>query len=691
MSDPRMPYIHAAGVNKPELIREFLTRPVRNGGILLLVGQRGTGKSRLVDEALNQHDDMAPCWHWAWWCGRGRDSRVTVLRRPKQVRRYLIQVDVDPYFPQPNGQKADGKNAAAPAGGATENAASLSPCHANDEAFQLIRNLLFALTSTIDPRMSARVHGRTMFEMLGFWRYWFSPRALLLREMDLLRWSMLLAVSIPLQMGLLMLLQVAARCITGSDGATFFPVTPGAVLGAELVCAVNFLLVYAGLRWLDWRALAHMSAKLYDLIHAQDMDATTRQELSTTMTWTHRWALPTGVVLVLAALALGHLPINPATAKEKPVVERQSAQATAKENNKENTADGSADILQRFAMRDWQIALIGLLVGAAVLSLALSFSSKKERVAHFSANNPVWMITLLRRYLYLMHRCGIEPVLVFDELDKLELCRDDGGAARSDCLLPFLNSLLRLKHCLGAEFLWILVGGPGLYSRLQKDRHNHDTLGPLATLVQQDIVLGPMDFAMAEELCGPTSGVPDAAARVRWAWLRSHGNFSTLLRERAIGKRAAPSATTLNAARRLAECAIAVWTSAKQAQCLGDLPEVAHHKLEEEWNQAWIHCGILELANSLLTLCIDPEPVDYAKLSGIVNTALSAHFKTEGNVLGDRAFDARFANPSLALQVATPEVLIALGKFILFSYLIIEDDMIEESPDGLVQLKNTVK
>ncbi len=149
------------GSDKREQIRAYCQRATNTGGVLLVTGSRGSGKTRLVDEALNERDiDHKPSFFNKLFGNISNSQRIELTRKPNNVNRHIIKVDVDPFFPH------------------THTTPDSTPDE-NQLTLALIRNIIFALTSVIDCRYSQRKHGKTMRGKLGFWSYWFSNNALL--------------------------------------------------------------------------------------------------------------------------------------------------------------------------------------------------------------------------------------------------------------------------------------------------------------------------------------------------------------------------------------------------------------------------------------------------------------------------------------------------------------------------------
>lgn len=667
------------GDNRKQRIRAFLKRPIHQGGILLVAGLRGMGKTRLVDEALNERRPIFSWFNPRSWGGNSHNSRWSELRKPRELRRYIIKVDVDPFFPTKHIIQAAGGN---------EN--SVIPYDKDELAFQLIRNIVFGLTSTIDPRLWTRTQGKNLCCVLGFWRFWLAPNSLLLPKSSN---PALLALSTLLFIGYFYWFHWFYKLHFGySASVDWVPIFVSYV--AALVLSCGFL------RWLDWRAVINKSELLYNLVNAHDTEETNRRESRRETKIPFKWLLPVIIGLLAAGTAILLFPEHIHGLLSK--IEKLGA-----------------------SKKEWLIATVS---SGGGLIMAWTFVRRHESITHFNNKNPVWMITLLRSYLFLLHRCGIEPVLVFDELDKLAVLqqaakkhkqdrlashvkdlihlKDELATGLSTTIEPIqalnelgkqgvlqqrhesenlsalINALLRLKHALGTEFLWILVGGADLHEKLRHDRHNRDALGPLATLVQQDIVLGPMSLKMAEEALEKSSR-PLAAL-----WLRSHGNFSTLVRERpqTDDKNISLLSEDDNKAQSLALLVNEIWEPDKYADYIDTGSMGGRYHLFDDWNQTWIHTGMLELANTLVTDSLGKEILTADYLERLWQIELDDYFKENDPSYAPGVYDPRTDNSATALQVGTSKVLIALGKFILFRHLQ-REGKIQTGANGAVKFK----
>ncbi|MEQ1530179.1 MAG: hypothetical protein ABL925_12750, partial [Methylococcales bacterium] len=609
------------------------------GGVLMVTGPRGTGKTRIVDEALNErlysaaHHSTEVNFFWKtifWLFGVSCISkRHAVERQPQSLQRYLIRVDIDPHFPYVQLSKKE-------------------QADANTLAEKLIYNIVFGLTSVIDSRYSIRRHGKTLRAKLGFWRYWFAPNALL----------------IPCH-GKVKMLQLAGRLflVWLVAGALIWLALPWLVqtifaeqaLGQQVLCSAYRHLLAAGLslttmlsswlllRFWDWHSLKQFSASLYDLVHAQELNHDSDREVQRESKWTSK--LPIILLLPVAMLWL----------LEK--------------------ADISLVMPIKNDIGWWSDFLI---IGAALSYAGLwVFSSKQISHVRFGQSNPVWMITLLRRYLFLCHRCGLEPVLVLDDLDKLEdlyakpapakitplTVKTTGLTAKppeSAKLDDFLIAMARLKSSLGAEFLWILIGGAGLYERLQKDRHERPdgTLGVLGTVVHQEICLGPAAPEQAQTwiksfLNAQDNHVNDQAKTL---WLRARGNYSTMVRIMEAEQGADRHAYVHAGA--LADWVAVLWQAHAQKPYFDGSGTAEYtDKLYSSWVQIWIHAGMLDFANKLIKGRVFHDEVKHA-----LESAVSQEYAATGD---DNPVDFNLT----ALFSSNPKLLRLLGERILYNYL----------------------
>ena len=352
-------------------------------------------------------------------------------------------------------------------------------------------------------------------------------------------------------------------------------------------------------------------------------------------------------------------------------------------------------------------------------SLILSRSHKTNDVDHasFDQSNTAWLVNLLRRYLFLCHRCGLEPVLVLDELDKLEELDEFGSKEPSkepvnwmrgvaakpepkDQLVLLLKALARLKASLGAEFLWILIGGQRIYGYLQEHRHERTdgNLGLLATVIHQEIVLGPIRLEDAQEYFiqyrsqlifqtqhdnpsqqTSTPGTPEDF--VRYLWLRSHGNFSALVRLiESLGidtMRSIPSVKPL--AVLLADEVQTLWKEGAMQDMLDfKLSFDCFDRLEVEWACIWIRSGMIDLTSHFLKPSPSkPEPTPEYFESALPD-ALDKHFKRL-----DKTYDHQQAWAISAIQTGDPQLLRLVGEHMLYLQLrknkrIVHDDALNK-------------
>ena len=455
-------------------VKEYCEDGYRHGGVLLVCGQRGVGKTRLVDEALNEKSEHH-LLHSLFGDHNGRKRRLC-KRQPRGMQRQLIKVEVDPHFPLEfssevpcatvNLNSAGADNLHSTTGTTINNNVSSAPVEKpapSSATYQLLRNIIFALTAHIDPRASLRRHGRTLRSRFGFRDYWFGRYAF---------WD------------------PGHQARIWIDYISFFLLF---ILGVQYVFDKEYMftlsllvaipLAKIFLTRLDYLAVGRLSSQLYDLVHSQDFDKEGKDHKAWNIELKNKWQIGLSILILFAAFFSISIDLN-SIGKGK------------------LTPDGEHYDL-------YLSILIGLFGGMLFL---VTFTKKhaEQRISHFGQKNPVWMVTQLRRYLFLLHRCGIEPVLVFDELDKL---------TESE-LNDFLDAMKKLRLSVGADFLSILIGDNGLYLRYLRERHpEHAELGPLATLVQEQVHLGPVSPETLEQSLRQKAAI---------GWVRSRGIYAAI-------------------------------------------------------------------------------------------------------------------------------------------------------------------
>lgn len=468
-------------------VRGFLqSRGAAGGGMLLVSGARGVGKSSLVDQALNARrvDSEKPgfCEWMRNWARRfaqpvfGHDPcryRLEVKRAPRGMRRVILPVNVDPFFPRQPCNADPGK-----------------PVGEEDE-LTLIHNLVFALTSELDSRLSTRQFGKTLGHRLGGMKLWFTRTALLRPQGIPGFYGVLISTLIAWFLG-----TYVARLVCASLGVV--PLDFSALLTWHLPLSLST--TWLLLRYLDLRAVTRMGGQLYDLVHAQAMakDVESRIDYKTSVDANWRRFLTVGSGLALMGTAL------------------------------------FGDVLLGQPLVGAPVLMILGLLGAGTTLWGLT--RKIHRHASFGNANRAWMITLLRRYLFLLHRAGLEPILILDEIDKLQNSTAD-PKSEPDKSSPseyqrFVTAICRIKQSLGADFLWILIDNHRLMETVHKDRSNPLGYGPTATLIRHEIVLGPLPYGeflnFAKERLADKFATWEAWLP-HW-WLMSHGVFLTLNR-----------------------------------------------------------------------------------------------------------------------------------------------------------------
>ncbi|MGZ8158189.1 MAG: hypothetical protein ACXWT4_05195 [Methylobacter sp.] len=638
-------------------IREFLRQPTAQSSVLLVIGKRGAGKTRLVDESLNERQPYTELLHklLPWLDGRNRNSRSLEMRQPRNVNRYLLKVDVDPFFPT---EESKPKNSAIATHSASDNSNATLTESSQDRremkekkqmdgrlnatgdaevAFYLLSNIVFSITSMIDARPNISAHGRTLRAILGFWRYWFAPNALLLPSMS--NWWVVGGLGAGYW-----LFKCWINFVSGLVNAPQYVAGFGYV-NVSFVAA--FICAYLLLRWRDLRAVIKMGGKLYELAHAQETLRTDEKKYSTNAKWAHKWALPTGVILAAVAFML----------------------------NQSDFKIPHVSITKELA---------AALFGASALSLIVSFARNKEAKASYGSKNPQWMITLLRRYLYLLHRCGLEPVLVFDELDKLESPHNSDHNFHPDKLSLFLSGILRIRNTIGTNFKIILIGGESVGDRLYEERRNPKSLGPIATLVHQEIVLGPLSLASAKDYLNSCAYSPE------FVWLRTYGVFALMAYELNLAPAAGSGANdaygTINNSIAMAKLVNEVWEEAVYKQYIVGPSECPIINTNQEWIELWLHTGMLELASALIFGGLDKHIISVDYIERLWQKELADYFDKNNLTYDPGVYDQRTEKPETALQVGTSVVLKALGKFILFRHLQ-REGKIQTGANGAVKFK----
>lgn len=631
-------------------IREFLRQPTAQSSILLVIGKRGSGKSRLVDESLNNRPSYSEVRHklLAWLDGRNRDSRRLQIRQPRDVNRYLLKVDVDPFFPTVALPKVE-SDASKIATFLVQDQSDerLRTISDAEVAFHLLSNIVFSITSMIDARPSISAHGRTLRAILGFWRYWFAPNAVLLPNMSNFWVIGLMAVA---YLVFRWWVQFASVFLNGANY----------MVGIEYISCAFFIAFFCGyllLRWRDLSAVIKMGGKLYELAHAQESLRTDEVKYSTNTQWKHKWALPTGLVLATGALIL-----------KRPEVNSLNLPMSNE--------------------------LVPALFGASALSLVISFARTKEAKASYGSKNPMWMITLLRRYLFLLHRCGMEPVLVFDELDKLETSCRSVDYPLSDKLSLFLNGILRIRNTIGTNFKIILIGSESVGCRLYEER-NPRSLGPIGTLVHQAIILGPLSLEHTKQLLYSADNfvkyerLHSYGYSVEYTWLRAYGITALMVYDlnmlSADEDKVNPICDKVRSTEVMAQLISGIWTAEGYLQYL-EASACSFIKANQDWLELWLHTGMLELANALVFDIPGKDIITSDYLERLWQTELEAYFKEKHLVYIAGVYDQRLEKPAIALQAGAPAVLIALGKYILLRHLK-KHNLIKENKNGVVIFK----
>ena len=512
-------------------IQGYLERPVYEGGVIVICGPRGAGKTRLVNQALNGERRTG------WWDkllgDGGTRKRLSRMRPPRGIHRQIIQVNVDPFFPHIYADKGNKKKS-------NKQSKDIStPTRA------LLRNLLFALTSNLDPNVQQRSSGRNLRARLGSLHYWLSPSALTLEQ----------------HRGDLRFRTIALwATLAASPFCSFIVGKPSLLLPLALLPA------WMMLRARDWLAVARLNRTLYALAHADEVRESDDSKRKIEIGFQRKWGIA-GLSLLLTSSGVA-LWLHPEWREE---------------------------------------ILLAITVFGGVLSLNLLRSRREKSHIGYGMDNLAWPLTLLRRYLFLLHRCGIEPVLVLDELDKLEPGGLDTGGEEGckyacDCHLDdLLAAMLRLKQAMGAEFFWVLVGNTGLYERIAnaraaKAQAPHKGMAPLATLSQVEFCLGPIGYSTTRKYLGDLK-LPRKLHGL--AWLVAGGVYSNL--RRIAEERGASLPGDLDQASRISTRLDDLWDSPAQAICMSLGQDHPHrHLLASDWNQIWIRTGLLQYGREIL-------------------------------------------------------------------------------------------
>jgi|GEM_PF-5750720 len=618
-------------------LRFFLQRSTNQGGIYLISGQRGAGKTWLVETALHT-DTPTKSWINCLFGRIGRRARFSAIRAPRDLPRMFLKVDVDPMLPIEN--KKDS-------------------VETGDEFVHytrlLLLNICFALTNTIDSRFSIRQYGRVLRERIGFFHFWFGSGLLWPDKNGDWRFATgVIATMSALQTSIWLLFGLwnnASCCFEKLMFVSVFALLPWLVLCAlkrlswltllasevsmiawleyqiypALTCEQRILFpisiflipitCWIFLRRLDWLALQNISAQLYNLAHAYDHQHNHEENIEKKLENKIDFSLILGILILISLI--GFVP-------EEFLIKLYNELKSNLTNPLSLTFDTFKDLFKTIT---------------AISLLTLVFYKTKKTQDGFQTNfnksNLAWLINLLRRYLFLCHRCGLEPVLVINELDKLndleELLTssqhmpDQGNdleksaeithdkPAKPNRLNLFLIALSRLKGNLGSEYLWILVGDNKIFDIIQKQRHetSDNNLGLLATVISQEDVLGPVASKTAEKYIANTWQIKweQMATDRKWGselnhhhfdllWLRCYGNFATLIRE----------CENLNSYFEVSELHKKLINTINELWGIESINELLNYHQTEvldavrnDWIYIGIRSGILEAGNRLIT------------------------------------------------------------------------------------------
>ena len=144
--------------------------------------------------------------------------------------------------------------------------------------------------------------------------------------------------------------------------------------------------------------------------------------------------------------------------------------------------------------------------------LAASKQMKRQELAEYAGDIPN-MLRQLKIYLFHLHRRGISPVLIIDELDKLgsnatflaginqtqhhwdfvDWFNRTQAWRENTKLLVFIDTLARFKESIGGDLPIVLIGDMAM-ARLLEHSEPHYGDGPYHTLAKERILLGPIDW-----------------------------------------------------------------------------------------------------------------------------------------------------------------------------------------------------
>lgn len=568
-------------------IRDFLQHPIlSSGGILLVTGQRGSGKTRLVDEALN---DRRREYRYGRTPGKnifvflvnaiqyllsllnfslkptfGSDpvrKRRLVIRSPRGARRIVLPVPVDPFFIC-NAKSVNQKKDADQEG--ETNKDSDAECQVEQDVIALLYNVIFALTSFIDPRGAPHQHGRTLGAWVGWPTLWFTSTALY-RPQGRLNWFWVWVLVVLSYVGSFLLgnlisIQLDLPTIPINDYLGY--------VGLLAFFGISVLAAWLLLRWRDLRGLKKRGSQLYDLAHAQKAEKTVQLELRQQLNAKIQWQR---ILLLLLGLLF------------------------------------SGSGLLFFQTAQLPKVAAAALAALGVFTLVISINQQYKQHATFGMGNKNWMVTLIRRYLFQLHRAGFEPVLIIDEIDKLKDSSNDTSVSE---LQRFEESLCRIKQSLVAEFLWVLIDNGRFARDVMAARRLMET-DALSTLVQAEIYTEALPYA--EFYTYAQSQLDKSFDQYKpWLphwWILSRGIFSNLARYISHVKLDGASSDSLDvqsiAQAKLTTNVIAHlleddMKNLTQYASLGTQKNALSNLLKNSgWHRMWVMNGMLDFANHL--------------------------------------------------------------------------------------------
>jgi len=544
-------------------IREFLKNPAHSGGIFVVSGLRGTGKTRVVDEALtNNCNDLniniikflvsllktifeffiitvlyllhflylfftnikdwkfrtvdhlktgniriihyikkissfiSTLFCYIFGVFRILDSRnikrrtLSILRFPRKIERHIIKIDIR--FPL------------------TRNVDNITQYIKGS----LLDSIIFELTSQVDPRSSRRLYAKTLRQRLGFWRYWFSFNGLVTPDIFIFFKLFIIFCIFGLSTIWYILIIYFFNFQSIPSFSIFFDIFYNFLYLTLIINLCILLVSWWILRFLDWQGFNRFNIRLYGITHAEKAEEYI-DSLSSDMknnNFKRNFIKLIGIISFIVPIIGIYLRYHPPTSTTQILSSNTNGLMGFFYYIINNISVYFNNVFIDFNNIN---IIICFIIGIFSILYLQRFSLKGLETI-FNGDSSEWKITLLRRYLFLLHQLGIEPVLVLDELDKLE--KDFPIRIKQECDLGLLqllknqnntdeltnykydkvklhgldllfNELIPLKQNIGTHFLWILIGGTGLMARTIKSNHEFPP-NRESTIIQKHTSLG---------------------------------------------------------------------------------------------------------------------------------------------------------------------------------------------------------